>query len=62
VNLDHEYMIQTYLGAINLSLSGWLGKDGIVIESSRKIVEGLADDNDKLHNRLAALEDIYSKA
>jgi hypothetical protein len=55
-------MIQTYLGAINLSLSGWLGKDGIVIESSRKIVEGLADDNEKLHNRLAALEDIYSKA
>ena len=62
VNLDHAYIIRTYLGAISLFLSGWLRKEGVIIESSRKIVEGLADDNDKLHDRLAALEDIYSKA
>ncbi len=31
-------------------------------ERARKIVEGLADDDDELHHRLAALEDTYSKA
>jgi hypothetical protein len=44
-------------------LSIWLAKEGsIVIESARKIVEGLADDGDKLYDRLATLEDTYSKA
>ena len=55
-------MIRTYLGTISLFLSGWLRKEGIVIESLRNIVEGPADDNDKLHAWLAALEDTYSKA
>jgi hypothetical protein len=45
-----------------LFLSGWLRKEGIVIESARKIVEGLADDGDKLYDRLATLEGTYSKA
>jgi hypothetical protein len=62
MNLDHAYIIRTYLGSIILFLSGWLRKECIVIESSRKIVEGLVDDNDKLHDRLAAPEDTYSKA
>jgi hypothetical protein len=55
-------MIRTYLGAISLFLSGCLRKKGIVIESSRNIVEGPADVDYKLHDRLAALEDTYSKA
>lgn len=33
-----------------------------MLSSARKIVEGLADDDDKLHDRLATLEDTYSKA
>ena len=59
VNLDYAYMIRTYLGTISLFLSGWLRKEGIVIESLRNIVEGPADGNVKLHAWLAALEDTY---
>jgi hypothetical protein len=55
-------MTLKYLDAVILFLSGWLRKEGIAIESARKIVEGLADDDDKLHDRLATLEDTYSKA
>ena len=55
-------MTLKYLDAVILFLSGWLRKEGIVIESARKIVEGLADDGDKLYDRLATLEDTYSKA
>src|SRR5919106_5650989 len=39
-----------------LYLSGWLRKEGIAIESARKIVEGLADVDDELHDRIATLE------
>jgi len=62
VILDYTYMTLKYLDAVILFLSGWLRKEGIVIESARKIVEGLADDGDKLYDRLATLEDTYSKA
>ena len=55
-------MILTYIDVIILFLSRWLRKEGIAIESKQKLVEGLADDDDKLHDRLAALEDTYSKA
>ena len=45
-----------------LSLSGWLRKEGIAIESARKVVEGLAADNDEeLHDRLATVDDTYGK-
>jgi hypothetical protein len=45
-----------------LSLSGWLRKEGITLESSRKVVEGLAAENDEeLHDRLATLKDTYGK-
>jgi hypothetical protein len=44
-----------------LFLSGWLKKEGITIESVRKIVEGLASDDEELPDRLATLEDTYSK-
>lgn len=60
--LDYTYMTLKYLYTIILFLSGWLRKEGIAIESAWKIVEGLADYDDKLHDRLAALEDTYSKA
>jgi hypothetical protein len=46
-------MTLKYLDAVILFLSGWLRKEGIVIESARKIVEGLADDGDKLYDRQA---------
>jgi hypothetical protein len=62
VILDYTLMTLKYLDAVILFLSGWLRKEGIVIESARKIVEGLADDGDKLYDRLATLEDTYSKA
>lgn len=60
--LDYTYMTLKYPDAITFFLSCWLRKEGIAIESARKIVEGLADDDDKLHDRLATLEDTYSKA
>jgi hypothetical protein len=44
-----------------LYLSGWLRKEGIAIESARKIVEGLAEVDEELHDRIATLEDTYSK-
>jgi hypothetical protein len=45
-----------------LSLSGWLRKEGIALESARKVIEGLTADNDEeLYDRLATLEDTYSK-
>ena len=45
-----------------LYLSGWLRKEGIAIESVRKIIEGLAVDNDEeLSDRLATLQDTYNK-
>jgi hypothetical protein len=44
-----------------LFLSGWLRKEGIAIESARKIVEGLAEGDEELHDRLATLQDTYSK-
>src|ERR671918_392878 len=44
-----------------LFLSGWLRKEGIAIESARKIVEGLAEVDEELHDRIATLEDTYSK-
>jgi len=62
VILYHAYMTLAYFDASILFLSGWLRKEGIVIESLRNIVEGPADDNDKLHDWLAALEDAHSKA
>jgi hypothetical protein len=62
VNLDHEYRILTYLDAIIRFLSEWLRVEGIAIESSQKIVGGLADVDYKLHDRPATLEDTYSKA
>jgi hypothetical protein len=62
VILDYTLMTLKYLDAVILFLSGWLRKEGIVIESAWKIVEGLADDGDKLYDRLATLEDTYSKA
>jgi hypothetical protein len=43
-----------------LFLSGWLRKEGIAIESARKIVEGLAEVDEELHDRIATLEDTYS--
>ena len=44
-------------------LSGWLRKEGIKIESARKVVEVLASDNDdqELKDRLSTVEDAYSK-
>jgi hypothetical protein len=48
--LRHEFV---------LYLSGWLRKESVAIESGRKIVEGLATDNEELHDRLASLEDLY---
>jgi hypothetical protein len=62
VNLDHAYRILTYLDAIIRFLSRWLRKEGVAIESSQKIVEGLADVYYKLHDRPATLDDTYSKA
>ena len=45
-----------------LYLSGWLRKEGIAIASARKVIEGMAADNDEeLHDRLTTLEDTYSK-
>jgi hypothetical protein len=44
-----------------LYLSGWLRKEGMAIESARKIVEGLAEVDEELHDRIATLEDTYSK-
>lgn len=45
-----------------LYLSGWLRKEGIAIESARKIIEGLAENNDEeLSDRFATLQDTYSK-
>jgi hypothetical protein len=44
-----------------LFLSGWLRKEGITIENARKLVEGLADSDEELRDRLATLEDTYSK-
>jgi hypothetical protein len=44
-----------------LFLSGWLRKEGIVIESAWKIVEGLADDGDKLMTGLQPLKTLTAK-
>jgi hypothetical protein len=45
-----------------LYLSGWFRKEGITIESARKVIEGLAaEDDEELHDRLATLEDTYNK-
>jgi hypothetical protein len=44
-----------------LYLSGWLRKEGITIESARKVIEELADKDEELYDRLATLEDTYNK-
>jgi len=44
-----------------LFLSGWLRKEGIAIESARKMIEGLVADDEEPHDRIATLEDTYSK-
>jgi hypothetical protein len=62
VILDHAYMTLPYFDASILFLSGWLRKEGIAIERALKIDKELADDDNKLHDRLATLEDTYSKA
>ena len=55
-------MTLAYFDASILFLSGWLRNEGIAIERALKIVKELADDDNKLHDRLATLEDTYSKA
>jgi hypothetical protein len=55
-------MTLAYFDASILFLSGWLRKEGIAIERALKIDKELADDDNKLHDRLADLEDTYSKA
>ena len=59
--LDYTYMTLKYLDAVILFLSGWLRKEGIVIESARKMVEGLADDGDKLMTGLQPLKTLTAK-
>jgi hypothetical protein len=44
-----------------LFLAGWLRKEGIALESAKKIVEGLAGDDEELRDRLATLEGTYQK-
>jgi Bifunctional DNA primase/polymerase, N-terminal len=44
-----------------LFLSGWLRKEGIAIESAQKIVEGLAEHDEELQDRLTTLEGSYKK-
>jgi hypothetical protein len=44
-----------------LYLCGWLRKEGITIESARKVIEELADKDEELSDRLATLEDTYNK-
>jgi Bifunctional DNA primase/polymerase, N-terminal len=44
-----------------LYLSGWLRKEGVTVDSARKIVEGLAADDEELSGRLLTLENTYKK-
>jgi DNA polymerase, archaea type len=44
-----------------LFLSGWLRKEGIALESARKIIEELADNDEELPSRLTTLEATYQK-
>jgi hypothetical protein len=44
-----------------LYLSGWLRKEGIIIVSTRKVIEELADKDEELYDRQATLEDTYNK-
>jgi hypothetical protein len=44
-----------------LYLSGWLLKEGITINCARKVIEGLAQDDEELNDRLTTLEATYSK-
>jgi len=44
-----------------LFLTGWLRKQGITLESARKVVEELAENDEELHDRLTTLNDTYQK-
>jgi hypothetical protein len=55
------YYIKGWRHEFVLYLSGWLRKEGIAIESARKIVEGLAEVDEELHDRIATLKDTYIK-
>jgi hypothetical protein len=44
-----------------LFLTGWLCKEGITLESARKVVEELAENDEELHDRLTTLNDTYQK-
>jgi DNA polymerase I len=45
-----------------LFLTGWLRKEGITLESARKVIEELAEDDEELHDRLTTLNDTYQKS
>ena len=42
-------------------LSGWLRKEGIVIGSARKIVQGICEDDEEKDARLRTFEETYQK-
>jgi hypothetical protein len=42
-------------------LSGWLKKEGILIESARKVIQGICEDDEEKDARLRTLEETYQK-
>ena len=42
-------------------LSGWLKKEGIIIESARKVIQGICEDDEEKDARLRTLEETYQK-
>src|SRR5688572_22642398 len=44
-----------------LLLSGWLRKEGITLESTRKVVDGLAENDEEQHDRQTTLNGTYQK-
>jgi hypothetical protein len=56
-----QYYLQGQRNDFVLFLGGWLRKEGIALESARKIIEELGDNDEELPNRLTTLEATYQK-
>src|SRR5215204_1774534 len=56
-----QYYLKGQRHEFVLFLTGWLRKEGITLESARKVIEGLAENDEESHDRLATLNDTYQK-
>lgn len=56
-----QYYLKGQRHEFVLFLTGWLRKEGITLESARKVIEELAENDEELHDRLTTLNDAYQK-